>query len=242
MRESSHKVAVILQAVFFIACLTTLHAQAAGEELIARVRSFDESIRPEVAVSGTVIVGVAAASALNGAALDVTQVSLPDKLDSGELCLSVVSRDGIYYSRSVYDLPEGAAGRAVRLPYKKGPAGEMPRSYADTELAFAARLGACEDGRDEYLIVTAPDGDSDQSVRVYVNSFGATDVFLSASDGAPLGDCRYIDEGRRTTFDFWCDIPADAVRKLPAAFVIERERFGREQPSAAVTLLGTTER
>lgn len=223
-------------------CLAASHAFADDEALVASVRSFDESIRPEVSVSGSVIVGVAAASALSGEALDAALVNLPAELDTSELCLNVVSRDGIYYSRSIYELPAGAGGRAVRLPYKAGPRGDMPRSYGDTELALSAKLGSCDDIREQFLIVSAPGGSGAQPVRVYVNSFGATDVFLAGAGGAALGDCTYIKEGRRTTFDFWCDIPADAVQQLPAAFVIERERFGREQPHAEVTLLGTIPR
>lgn len=238
-RTQVARTGIVPSALAVLAVSLCLATPAFGEPLVAEVKAFNENIRPEVAVSGTVVVGVAGLSAIDGKALDSAQVQLPTAIATDELCLRVTSRDGIYISDSVYALPSGAAGQLVRLPYKPASADGPPRSYEDTEIAMAATLGTCDTKTADYLVVRADDAPL-TTIRLYLNAFGATDVFLSVGGPAESLDCSYIDQGRRTTFDFWCDIPVTDISEAPLDVTIERERFGRAQPDVRLRLIGAT--
>ena len=72
---------------------------------------------------------------------------------------------------------------------------------------------------------------------MYLNSFGATDVFVEINE--EIEACEYISEGRRTTFDFICPLEISAGSGAVPITII-RERFGREQPSVSLTVIGAT--
>lgn len=218
-------------------------AAAAGDPARASLLSdpLVENYQPEVQVSGNVVVGLMWASAIRGLPSDAIGVAPSAGAKPGVVCLRVVSRDGIYSSRNEYRLPEAAPGTTVLLPYRSRH-GDLLHGYADDELAMTASPGACSETPTHYHVVTGPPGEPDGELRVYVNSFGATDVFYqrkSASGwSAPIA-CSYISEGRRTTFDSVCGIPAASVRGGDLDLRIVRERFGREQPAVELHVLGS---
>lgn len=218
-----------------LAVLLPLSAQTqtATAELVSD--PFFESYQPEVSVSGNVIVGVMTAGAStalvgDGIAIDRERESGPDVV-----CLRVASRDGIYLSRNDYRIPPAAV---VGLPYRSGMR-EVIEAYGDGELAMSAAAGGCDEPSSRYFLVRADDEEPDAAI-VYVNSFGATDVFFQTRDGEQTSDavaCNYISEGRRTTFDFYCEVPWS--RDTPELGVtLIRERFGREQPAVELVITG----
>jgi hypothetical protein len=207
---------------------------AAQDRVAAKLVSdpFLESYQPEVSVSGNVIVGVMTATA--AAAMLNDQVAIrSDGLGDQTVCLRVTSRDGIYSSRNIYALPDGTAG-SVLLPYRSKLA-DVVQAYAADEIAMAATAGECESGSADYFLLSGAAETGVAEIVVYLNSFGATDVFYQlASDPVP---CEYITEGRRTTFDFICRLGVvDTGDTIPVTFI--RERFGREQPSIEVQIVG----
>ena len=196
---------------------------------------FIESYEPEVSVSGNVVVGVMTTAVALAVVKD--QIAINATAESGErqLCLKAASRDGIYTSRNVYAVPDGAAGN-VRLPYRSKLA-DVVEDYGEHEIALTATTGDCDSGAsDYYLLGSAAAGDTDSAV-MYLNSFGATDVFVEIGDS--IETCDYISEGRRTTFDFICPLAVSAGDGAVAVTII-RERFGREQPSVSLRLIGAT--
>lgn len=194
---------------------------------------FVESYQPDVAVSGNVIVGVMSAGAAAGIVDKAIIVRADGAAEHTTLCLRAASRDGIYTSKNLYALPAGVEGVVV-LPYPS-TRDDVVRKYADDEVALAATSGTCDAGSTDFYPVTGSQEQLASEVVVYVNSFGATDVLYEIDD-EPIA-CQYIDEGRRTTFDFICHldgIPSGAA----TAVTIIRERFGREQPAVKFQLIG----
>ena len=228
---------------------------------------FVDSYEPEVSVSGNVVVGIMTMAV--AAAITSDQIAITATADTGgqHLCLKATSRDGIYTSRNVYALPSEAGN--VRLPYHSKLANVVD-DYGEHEIALSATVGDCDSGASDYFLLgSAADGDTARAV-MYVNSFGATDVFVDAgaSDyfllgssaggdagsavmyvnsfgatdvfveaGGEIETCEYISEGRRTTFDFICPLAISAGTDAVTVTII-RERFGREQPSISLTVIG----
>ena len=186
-----------------------------------------ESYQPEVSVSGNVIVGVMTASAAS--ALAESAISVYSAAGS-QLCLRVASRDGIYTSKNDYLIPADASGAAT-LPYDSKH-DEIIAAFDDDGVAMAATDGGCDNNSNKYYLVA---GTRPAAAIIYINSFGATDVFTDI-DGN-VEPCEFISEGRRTTYDFACrlgEISSDSA--IPVTII--RERYGREQPAIELTILG----
>ncbi len=200
--------------------------------------SFLETYSPEVSVSGTVIVGVSSSNALDGAATkSLAVIARPDRGER-EVCLTMISRDGAYYSRSVFrlDLPADSGGTPLWLPYDKSTRRDILDKYRDTEIAMLATPGNCEHFDQTYYVVDTRDAGAARFVRIYVNSFGATDVYYQIGDNSEEVACNLINAGQRTSFDYWCDLPQDQIGGSPKVRIL-RERFGRELPTVKLTLL-----
>lgn len=196
---------------------------------------FVENYEPEVSVSGNVVVGIMTTAAAAAVARDQIGVNASAEAGERRLCLKAASRDGIYTSRNVYAVPADATGN-IRLPYQSR-LGDVVRDYGEHEIALSATAGDCDSGASDYFLLgSTADGESDPAV-MYLNSFGATDVFVEI-DGN-IEPCEYISEGRRTTFDFICTLDVSAGDGAVPITII-RERFGREQPSITLRLIGAT--
>ncbi|MGI9328833.1 MAG: hypothetical protein ACR2PZ_26695 [Pseudomonadales bacterium] len=196
---------------------------------------FFESYQPEVNVSGHVIVGVMSASAAKSLAIDRIGVRTTQLSESLDMCLRATSSDGIYSSRNHYQVPAPTSG-SVHLPYRS----EMTKiinEYQPGDLAISANVGDCDNTSSDYYVVMSVDAIAPAAIHIYLNSFGATDVFYEIDGNEqPPKPCDYVSEGRRTTFDFYCTLTAveDAGLKVN----IIRERFGREQPGVEMNILG----
>lgn len=215
---------------------TILSTSAAAQEPISADllnEPLFESVQPEVGVSGQVIVGVMTPAA--GAAILKDEIAVhPAAAPGQELCLRVASRDGIYTSRNTYGLPDEDR-RPVLLPYSSEHL-DFLKSYRSEEIAMTATLGNCDADGSRYLVVRGMNEPDNASVDVFLNSFGATDVFFQL--GEEVERCEYLSEGRRTTFDYVCRVGAiRGSENVPVT--IMRERFGREQPAIEISIAGT---
>ena len=54
---------------------------------------------------------------------------------------------------------------------------DLVSDYASDEIALTATVGDCESGSSDYYLLTVAGTKSDSDVVIYLNSFGATDVF-----------------------------------------------------------------
>ncbi|NNL66530.1 MAG: hypothetical protein HKP30_09830 [Myxococcales bacterium] len=207
----------------------------------ALVSDFVETFQPDVGVSGNVVTGVMWDSAAAALPADELAIAPRAGVAGGTLCLHAVSRDGIYASRNEYRLPESPAGARVLLPYRTRHA-EHLGTAGPTDLAIAATHGPCGKTAAGYYVAAGGATRSDDRVRVQVNSFGATDVFISLKHGDVWSEpdlCAYLSEGRRTTFDHVCGVDAERVRAGDVSVRILRERFGREQPPVEFRMIGS---
>ncbi|MEQ8484387.1 MAG: hypothetical protein RIB46_08480 [Pseudomonadales bacterium] len=198
------------------AAQTTVRAELAG--------TFHETVQEEVSVSGSVVVGVAAGSALSGPAA-LSGLIIPTTAE--RICLTVLSRDGVYFSRNTFLVPaERRADDAafVLLPYEGTKRRELVLGFGPGELAVRATPGDCEAAGSTYLV--AADREDFDSVQVLINAFGATAVYFRTADGMEA-DCEEFVEGRRTSYDYRCEIPVAALGKGRQVVFIDRERYGR---------------
>lgn len=222
-----------LLAGSLLAALTggTMAAPPFEAELVG---AFFETEQVDVAVSGSVVVGVTSTAVQGGRSAGSLLVRHAG--DDPQVCLTMLSRDGVYYSRNTFRLPEAGAGQAVRLPYRSNLRDRLG-NYDATDLAMRASAGSCEHSTNLYYVLDTTGGQPPAAIRVFVNSFGATDVFYRSEAQRLEGACTSITEGRRTSFDHWCDIPWPKGGAERVEVGIERERYGREMPAVTLTLV-----
>lgn len=223
-------------AALCLLALSALPTGAAAQALKAELvgQEFVEDHTPEVSVSGNVLVGLMTAEAAEGLASDSLSLAPAGALVSKELCLRVSSRDGTYTSKNLYRVPEALDRSAVGLPYPSRYL-TVVEQYGVDDVALAASAGRCDESARDYFVVMSA-GQQPANLRLYVNSFGATDVLHRTKEGGEWSTptpCNAITAKRRTTFDHVCDVKA---RGGATALDIEilRERFGRPQPTVAL--------
>ncbi|MDH3441589.1 MAG: hypothetical protein OEM63_12600 [Gammaproteobacteria bacterium] len=122
---------------FISAMLLCLWSVASAQDTVSAELVSDpfvESYEPEVLVSGNVVVGIMTTAAAAAIISDQVAVSASAEASGQRICLKAASRDGIYTSRNVYAVPDGAAGN-VRLPYRSKLA-NVVRDFGEHEIAL----------------------------------------------------------------------------------------------------------
>lgn len=226
-RSAGRSLARTLGSVLMLSAMTSMPAPWASAQSTVRAEltgAFHETVQEEVSVSGSVVVGVAASGALSGPAA-LSGLIIPIAAD--HICLTVLSRDGVYFSRNAFRVPnERRADDAafVLLPYEGTRRRELVLGFGPGELAVRATPGDCEAAGSTYLV--AADREDFDTVQVLINAFGATAVYYRTADGTEA-DCQEFVEGRRTSYDYRCEIPVAALGKGRRVVFIDRERYGR---------------
>jgi hypothetical protein len=219
-------------------------AGASEPELVTAVLAempFRESYNEDVGVSGAVVVGVAASTAMSGSATlaGLRIPVVPDDVD--HICLTLLSRDGVYFARNTYKVPDPAPkgseipSSLVLLPVSK--ATKHPDIIPDFklgDLAVRTTAGDCTDERASHLV--ASDRSEFESVDLLINAFGANAVYYRTTDGT-TADCVEFSEGRRTSYDYRCTVPIAALRQSNGAVTVERERYGRPLGEVEIKLI-----
>jgi hypothetical protein len=216
-------------------------------ELANPDQRFHEVHEPEVNVSGNVIVGVMTASVARAVLDNALGVRNP-ALDGANVCLRVTSRDGAYRSENEYRV-SAPADAPVQLPYRSGMK-RILTEYAQRPGAIAVSVtrGSCAQSGSANFLVPSQLGRQGAALKtgditLLINGFDATDVYYHVTGMPPteLRDCRYIEEGRRTAFNFICEIPAAllAAAGPPLRMEIVREVYGRELEPLEVELSAT---
>ena len=212
-------------------CLWSVASAQDPEPATLVSKELQENYQPDVAVSGNVIVGVMTDVARGAIATNELALWAHAPAAGKFVCLKASSQDGIYTSRNVYQLPTNPDGR-VPLPYESSME-DVVSQYRD-EIALAATTGECDSGSSDYYLVSKRGSGPAKNIVVYLNSFGATDAYVTTGDGEEA--CEFISEGRRTSFDFICRLEATPALG-PVKVTIYRERFGREQPEVAFRIV-----
>ncbi len=228
LRKNLAPVWLCLSVLLSLGATTSVYSDSL---LVAELEGgeFFESVQEDVSVSGTVLVGVAAAGAQSGPA---TLAGLVLQTTARKICLTTQSRDGVYYSRNTYRVPvQTNALTLIQLPYEGTERRDLILSYEQGDLAVQATPGSCDQGSRTYLIATR--GQAFDSVDLMVNGFGATAVFYRAPDGTDAS-CTQFMAGRRTSYDYQCSIPRSQLDQGRQVILIERERYGRPLGSVEV--------
>lgn len=200
------------------------------QEAVARLKDdgFREQLVQEASVSGRVVTGVLLAD--SPAAHSLALFSAP--LEAGaDVCVRVVSRDGLYWSENTFRWPAAAGVDVVRLQY---PSRYDLSHYGGTELSVLAYEGDCSEARSGPVLVAlrGDSGPEPEALDIFVNS-GRADTFavLTPPGGATTTiACHLIREGRRTGYDTICTVPLAGSRDATLAVRIVRRRFDRMMP------------
>ena len=218
----------IFLATSFWGAAFTLHVSA--QESLAQLKGedFHESLTEEASVSGRVIAGVVSSD--TQAAHELSLFS--SRARNGEdICVRVVSRDGLYWSENTFRWPSDSDTDAVRLQYKSRY--DLSR-YGSMDLSILGYEGDCNEAQSGPVLIAAR-GESrglPNSLDLFVNS-GRSDTFAvltSPENGVRTIECARIREGRRTGYDTICKVPIvdSDTGNLPIR--IMRRRFDRMMP------------
>jgi hypothetical protein len=251
----SHPVILIVSSIFF--AIASAHAQAppriATFELTKK--SFDESLDPDMPVSGEVRKGLFAV--LPDATVDLNRLglwvgSVPDKADPNEvLCVFIESRDGRYAAEMRFDMPRtpGLARLAISSRYD-----DQIRHYTPSKVAVLAYSSTSCPGPFESLypaIWGVPDTDGDarldppSTYTLLLNSQGATVALYDVSTkSGEEQHCERFEEAALRVFDYRCTIvrtepdqtngAQDSEWSPDRELVIFRRRFNDRLPPVAL--------
>lgn len=184
------------------AIVAALGAPGKAETVV--LKDWQETLREAATVSGVVVVG-AVFLPENKDPEPRLAVALDPAWTGRTLCVEVISADGLYQSRSLYDLAEVSEG-LTDLPY--------PTQYPDKLRAAAAgaisvrgRLDGCEGDKSLLPVAWRPvAGQSPASVALQINAFRADSVQIFVGDD-PMAEaiaCEPVLTDVRTAFDTIC--------------------------------------
>lgn len=223
-------------AVWMLVHAGTTAASDRGVLRAAPFPPFQETVQEEVAVSGTVVVGVALSGAHSG---DAVLAGLRVPRVDDEFCVLVRSRDGVYFARNGFGLTDSdrvQPARRVQFNLDASRQKALLRQVADGDLAVAVHPGSCESRPATWLLASPDGGAVDAAVEILVNSFDATDVFMVDAAGQET-DCQPYLEGRRSVYDYRCRIDGSSLQRPVHRVEVRRELYGRPLPTVTLDIL-----
>ncbi|SFM98077.1 hypothetical protein [Marinobacter pelagius] len=219
--------AIVLAISFF----GVFFSQASSaQDALAELKGddFQERLTEEASVSGRVVAGVLSSGTMAAHALSL--FSSPAR-EGEDVCVRVISRDGLYWSENTFRWPAVSEADAVRLQYKSRY--DLSR-YAETDLSVLGYEGDCSEAQSGPVLIAARGNNHKlpDSLDIFVNS-GRSDTFAvitSPDIEARTLACRLIREGRRTGYDTICTVPIADSATGSLTVRIMRRRFDRMMP------------
>ena len=190
---------------------------------------FNEVLRPAAQISGALVAGIQKqALAPGGISL---RAHVPADWAGGDLCIRVLSIDGLYEASNTYSVPSGWSGGIADV--------EFPSKYLDRLLALPSDgvgvkivQGPCTQQTGQ-TTVAFWNGAAGDPLTILVNSFRADAVFVYVGAEGPPVKCDEIRLESRPSFDPRC------VSAPPAgAPVVDREcvRYQNRKPAPPTSL------
>lgn len=198
---------------------------------------FDESLNPEVRVSGATRGGILINALDRPTSLDRLLVRLPETLAERRLCLNLVTRDGRYQAQMEFDVPESAEN-FVELAYPTRFQTQLLQAD-QPYLAVLASLRKDCSGADALFVPVAwhlPDGL--QRLQILVNA-GHNDaqIIIPTRDGTrKTFPCERIDADARIAFDRLCTIELSADLDLLGAEIQREDLLFNPLPPVALPI------
>lgn len=192
---------------------------------------FDESLNPEVQVSGATRGGLLFDAMTRPDSLERMVVRLPDEAPGHLLCVSLITRDGRYQARMEFDLPQHSPG-FVELAYPTQFRSHLLQDGQPYLAVLASLRSDCSKSAGSFVPVAWEMPDSPDQLFVIINA-GHHDARISVPDSTgdrKLFPCQPVDSEARIAFDQVCTIdlaPGLDLRKTK----IERDDFFNPLPA-----------
>lgn len=171
---------------------------------------FNEEFRESAQVSGSIVVGVLTAGLQEGTG-SLVSARVPSDWDGGDVCVAVISADGLYNARNAYQIGKEWAGKNAEIEHDTAYKTEL-RDLPPEKVAVRVWSGGCTNEQIEYTPAfwNALPSSQITKLTLLVNSFRADEVFLYPSpDTADPIVCDRIDDAGHTAFDARCVIPSE---------------------------------
>ena len=184
---------------------------ADAQDVTLKGDKLNEILHPAAKISGVVIAGVVggrAAVVVDG--VPMLGAIIPRNWAGKDLCVDVLSADGLYESRNIFAVSSDWDGGVARIPYPTGYIAELS-NYGPDEVGVLARPGDCSASGAPVTAAfwnDAPKERLSDEVRILLNSFRADEVYLFVGKelDAPVVTCRQLEGDLRTGFDMLCPI------------------------------------
>lgn len=201
-----------------------------GSKVSLASNPFNEVLREAAQISGARLVGLTAVG-VNGPTPQVV-ATIPADWKNSEICLKVVSADGLYEAFNTYVVAADWSGGAVALPYPSKAPDEVVSIQRDAISAIMLK-GSCATATKEAAPVFWGTGEF-SLIRVLLNTARAEETFLTFPDHPEIGDipCEQIQIAARNAFDTACEIPEalSSLDRLTAiALSFKGGEMGREE-------------
>lgn len=211
-----------------------------AQQVALAENALNEEVKSAATISGLLVLGAIRQS---GAFSDhvVMTAALPKDWGGNEICISMISADGLYEARNTYQVDKNWNGGVVEIPY--------PTVYAErlldlkpNELAISTTVGDCdvvEGGSIMPVAWRSKEAAVSSTVSLYANGFGADEVFVYVGDdpNSDPVDCSIVGNGVRTVFDTICEIDLSGFDPSQAIEIeMVRVSEGRMSPSEFIEL------
>jgi hypothetical protein len=223
-----------LAAALFALLALALPAPATAQPL--QPERFEESLNPEVKVSGATRGGVLLDALESPESLEAIVVRVPESFATGRICLDLVSRDGRYEASLELSLP-AERDNFIEIAYPTRFREELTGSEQPYLAALASLRGDCQGEVSAFLPATWGSASEPDRIDVLINA-GHNDariVVPTDSGSRRAFPCRRLEAQPTIAFDRVCTVElAPDLVGLDA--VIERDDFFNPLPPVALPL------
>lgn len=224
--------------IAFCVGLATSGKAEQSDQVVLVGNDLAEVLHKSAQISGVRLVG-AALKPLAQAENLYWSAHLPSAWAGQDLCVSMLTSDGLYEARNTYRISDTWGGGAITVEY---PTRYQRKIFdlAEDEFGIMASLGSCDQNKTDAVLPVTWRGSAPENriVRLFINSFRADEVYLFVGDD-PAAEpvlCQPPKAQFTTAFDFLCEFglaPGDG----PVAIEINRVSSGQILPPEYVTLL-----
>lgn len=201
-----------------------------GSKVFLTSDPFNEVMREAAKISGARLVGLIS----SGPKSDKLSVAanIPADWKNEQVCLKVVSADGLYESYNSYTVAPDWEGGEVVLPYPSKVSGDVLSIPANL-ISGVLLKGSCDSDATEVAPVFWGEGPHGE-LKILLNTSRADETYLTFSDYPDQQEivCQPVDTASRTAFDVMCSLPEALASKdsLKAVFLSFRNgEMGREE-------------
>lgn len=204
-------------------------ASQAQEDVPAPVSDLVERYAPAAQISGTPVMGLALAGALDPSAGQITAF-VPAQWQEQVFCARVVSSDGRYLAQREYRAPAQWQSRLVSLEFPTRSSSQLPHIGGE-DIGVTLWVGSCESAPAALHIAPAIWNKAEAIAdggELLINSFRSQETYLYVRERGEKIACSFLAHERRTAFDTSCKLPA-ALLAPGQTLEIELNRIRRGQ-------------